>query len=454
MLFHKYVVIGSGKTGLDASLMLAQRGLDVLLIEVNDLGGSYLFSHDLPKEFLSKQSNVINSFRKRLPRDIKKSLSIDLEKIITTKIKNRYEKIRKQCSRFPNLSQIKGKATFGSKNVIEIEVKDGDKVLIAFENALICSGLSKMEIPQIKGLKNISFLYQHNAFYGENIPLNLALIGCTKDTMEVADIFSSLGTKVSVFEEKSPEKVLNNQDTTAINYMFQNLLKKGVEFFFNAEIMEITKENNSEIVLLDHEGNKYNFNEVYVQVKEFFRNEMTLENADLKYSNHGIYTSGNGQTNQKNIYAFGACSNSFGNVTAKSQLLHYVERQSIGNFEQGANKNRMLIVTNNQQKYNDIATIDFRLEKINLEKSISTIGLTYREAIDRVGTYAKFMILINDDLDGFVKLVYNDQTNQVFGISLTGEACDKNYHFALDAVHKCYNIQEIRSILLCLGFHT
>lgn len=454
MIFHKYIVIGSGKSGLDASLLLAQRGLDVLLIEENDLGGSYLFSNDLPKEFLSEQAAMIHSLRRRLPLQIQKSLTIDLESIITAKIKHRFNKIKDQIKRFKNLAFIKGQASFASKNIIEISTGEDEKTLVAFEYCLICTGLSKMQIPSIKGITQIPFLYQHNTFYADNIPKSLAIIGASEHNFEVADIYASLGTKVSIFEKRLPEDILTLHDTTTINYMLQNLLKKGVEFYFGAEVMEVKNTGSGTITLQDQENNEYYFDNLYIHVQEFFKNSLNLEKAEVKYSNNGIYTSGSAQTNQKNIFAIGKCANSFGQVNYSSQLLQFSEKQQAISTNDELNKNRMLIVTNSSQKLNDLAVIDFSISKISLEKPISTVGISYKEAVNRFGSYAKFMILINDDLDGFIKIIYNDQTNVVFGICLTGQACEKNYHFAVDAIHKCYNIQEIRSMLICLGFHT
>lgn len=452
MLFHKYIVLGSGKTGLETVIQLAQKGHDVLLVEENDIGGSYLFSNDLPKEFIGKQANSIHTLRKRLPMEIQKSLTIDIEKIVSSRIKNRYQKIQNQLKKYPNLNIIQGHASFGAGNIIEV-VKNEERVLVAFEQCIVCVGLGQMEIPNITGLNKTPFKYQHSAFYGDNVPGSLCIIGCHQSNLEVADIYSSLGVRVTIFEQKPPEEILENHDTTTINYLLQNLLRKGVEFFFEAKVTKV-EEKDKNVAVTDHENTVYNFSTLYINVKEYFKDSLKLTNIGLKFSHNGIYTSSAGLTNQKSIYAFGACSSSFGINSTVSQIMQYVERQEPPKTNNDVDLSRTVtVVENSSKKLADLANLNFWHSKINLEKPVCTVGLSFKEAIGKHGSYSKFVILLNDDIEGFVKLIYNDQNNELLGFAAVGECCNQTYFLGIDAIDKKLSIIELKSLLVALNFN-
>jgi pyruvate/2-oxoglutarate dehydrogenase complex dihydrolipoamide dehydrogenase (E3) component len=484
MLFHKFVIIGSGKTGLDLAQRLAATGIDVLLVEASDIGGSYLFSNDYPREIITNESRNYVKNNQSLPgTNMDEVQTVDyISKRIKQSVSTKYKRIKAVLNKYKNLEVIIGKATFETKNLLNIVKKNGEKVVIAFEYCCICTGKSEINIVDIKGLGEINFLHQHNAFFGEVIPEKLAIIGATKENLEVAEIFTHLGSKVVIFEEDSPEKILPEQDTTAVNYLLQNFLRKGIEFYFNISLREIkeiekviehkleeeeTTENSTALALLpttttlryiqiqDVEENLYDFSHIYCPVIESFVDGINLEKIGIKFSEKGIYCTSGGQTTQKNIWAFGSSSISFKKINIYQQLNNFVEkhRYNLNKVENG-NLSRSLVMLNPGMNQNsgEIIDLNFNFEKIDLDKPVATIGLAYKAAVTKYGPIIKFKIVFSDEKEGFLKIIYNEHSKNVVGFAVSGEVCVDLYTALVHFLTKNTSLKEMENTIYNLGY--
>ena len=479
MLFHKFVIIGAGKTGLDVCQRLASQGLDVLLVEANDIGGSYLFSYDYPKEILSSEAKQYVQVNQTYPNlNLDKDQTVDfLSKRVKKRVSYRYRKLKNILSKYENLEIIYGRAKFNTKNILSIAQKDGQEVNVAFEHCLICAGKSEMTLPNYKGIENVNLLHQHNSFFGEVIPESLAILGVSKQNLEIAEIFTNLGTAVTIFDSGAPEQILPNQDTTGINYILQNLLRKGIEFYFNLGIRKISNvqsepsqitddkevpedplsqtptETTARIQIEDDEENNYTFSHLYAEAIESYNESLGLELVGVKFSDKGIYCTSTGQTTQKNIWTFGSASNSFRKVSMDQQLHNFVEKYKSNNALE-ANLSRSLVMLNpvNNQNATEIIDFSFDYEYINLNRPVVTVGLPYKKAVGKYGPIIRFNIIFNDDKEGFVKVIYNEHNKQILGFVGTGEVCDELYTVFVSSLIKTTTIKDFENLIFNLGY--
>ncbi len=470
MLFHKFVIIGAGKTGLDVCQRLSSQGLDVLLIEANDIGGSYLFSYDYPKEILSNEAKQYVQVNQTYPNlNLNKEQTIEfLSQRVKKRVSYRYRKLKAILQKYENLEIIYGRAKFNTKNILTIAQKDGHEVNVAFEHCLVCTGKSEMSLPNFKGIEDVDILHQHNSFFGEVIPESLAILGVSKQNLEIAEIFTNLGSTVTIFDPGAPEQILPNQDTTGINYILQNLLRKGIEFYFNLGIRKITNlpletqeldtedptaQKIQKIQIEDDEENKYEFTHLYTEVVESYNESLGLESVGVKFSDKGIYCTSTGQTTQKNIWTFGSASNSFRKVSMDQQLHNFVEKYK-SNSQLEANLSRSLVMLNpvNNQNATEIIDFSFEYERINLNRPVVTVGLAYKKAVGKYGPIIRFNIIFNDDKEGFVKVIYNEHNKQILGFVGTGEVCDELYTTFVNSLIKTTTIKDFENLIFNLGY--
>ena len=454
MLFHKYVVIGAGETGLLISSKLASSGHDVLLIEGNSLGGSYIYSYDYPKYFMQELAGTTFKARKSGVK-LLPNWEQEIPKILELKLRNQLIAIKAGQKKLENLKFMSGQAKFSGPNMLEV-IEDGVRQIVGFEQCIIATGQQKMEAPAINNIQEVPFLYQHNAFFGGNIPKSLAVVGCTQENLEVADLYASLGCRVSIFEPLKAQEILPGHDTTTLNYLIQNLLRKGVEFYFEAAILRVENMDNQNLIrVLDSDNQYHTFEGIYCQVHEYFQDTLGLSALDLKFSREGIVCNSDAQSQIRNIFVLGHAAQNYRSNNYNTSINNLVERFGSAKIsESGAG--RALVLFNNAISGligQEIPDIDFNIFTISLERPVATLGLSYRGATARFGSVAKFEILFHNLQEGFIKIIYNDQTGQIYGLAMAGEVTKINLNLGIEQIYKNQNLKELKSILFLLGFH-
>jgi pyruvate/2-oxoglutarate dehydrogenase complex dihydrolipoamide dehydrogenase (E3) component len=448
MLECNYLIVGAGQSGLILAESLAKSGKSVILVDQGEIGGSYLFSSEVPKYFLSQKARDFAIALKQF-KDYRDTFSILLkhrQKInlqIVEYINNTKEAIEKKLKNLPTLKILRGTAEFTSKKLVEIN-SETERHLIGFDKAILTVGKGTMVMPKIKGIEDVDFLYQHNIFQFEKIPSKLAIIGFTQKNLEIANIYANLGVRVTIFDKKDSSKVLTSMDSTALNFTIKELSNKQVEFYFKTEIITVkTKDKN----LILHSSNKqeFIFSNVYIEVEENFETKsMNLDKVDIQGSLNGIIVDNAGRTKQKHIYAFGQ---------AGAQTVERNKYTNIYNFiiqetnEKSRKSTPLNILSTLSEKSKNIPEIKTNCTQIALDNLVVTIGLTESESIDKFGTQIKSDFIESKTLSGFVKLVYREESDQILGVCMAGEFADKFKTAILEKLQTKCGYQEILGLI-------
>ena len=445
MLFHRVVVIGAGESGCKIAIKLAQAEVDVLLIEANEIGGSYIYSHDIPKSVLKETAT--NYYKSQIT-DTK-----NLSKIINQKVSLKLKKLKAKITKYPNLKIIKGYAKFVTKQLLEISQTDS-RTVVSFEECIIATGKQKMEMPSLNGLNSLAFMHQHNSYFGDNNYQSIGVIGCNAESLEFADIYSNLGVKIKIFDSNDTTKILIHHDATTVNYLIQSLLVKGVEFYFGASITSIKKTNrgNDEIVELnDQEENQYLVDSLYTNVHEVFEDTLGLDILGIKFNEGGVQVSDGFQTTLRNIYAFGSSIQRFREINQNIILANLADK-IINNIKNDTKSRSVVLFNNNSSQGGVLKEASCGLHSVDTTNPIMTIGLSYRQAVGQFGSLAKFEIYSHPEFNGFLKLIYNDQNSQLFGIALAGQICEKINDISLLALKNNQSYKDFKTILTTFGY--
>jgi pyruvate/2-oxoglutarate dehydrogenase complex dihydrolipoamide dehydrogenase (E3) component len=453
MLFHKFVVIGAGEAGLRISKQLAKEGHDVLIIEKNEIGGSFIFSKDLPKKSLGDNAKTIQKYNEKFDDiktiEAKEKIKDNLNSQIDASFKN----LSHELNNFSNLTILHGVAKFSSRNLLELIKNDNTKEIIAFEECIICTGKSSIKIPLIKGVDKIELLHQHNAFFGDIIPEKLGILGIDKFNCEVADIFSALGTKVFIFDSRTPEQILPKHDSTNVNYLLQSMLQKKVELFFNIHLEDVNITEDQLLEITDKQGNSYNLSHLFTNVAEEFEDNLNLDKINVKYNEKGIFSSLDGQTVAKNIWVFGEAANNFKKQNLNIQIINLINKFNSKHLKnQDYSTKNFLSVANRFINDNEFSNINYFYEKIELIRPVATIGLPYRFAVAQFGTLAKFTVLFHPVLEGYIKITYHEKLQRVLGFALSGEICEEFFNCSIDLLQRESTTKETLNILYNLEF--
>lgn len=445
MIQCQYLIIGSGQTGLILAKKLTNLGKSVIMVEQTILGGTYIHNYDTPKEILKKEATEFAVSLKSF-KDNPTTFSVliknrqKLTAKLSSAVQSKFVNLRETLKAIKNLTIIKGQASFLSKSLVEIN-SETERHLINFEQCLVTVGKTQLVKPNILGLEDIPFLYQHSVYLFQEIPSKLGIIGLSKESLEVADIYSNLGVKVCIFEEVEAHKKLPKIDKSALNYLIKKLANKQVEFLFKTKIVKIKKTKNG-IDVEDSTGNNFDVSHLYLDLSENFSEEnIGLSKVGVTLSKKGIVTDYLGRTSKKNILALGECNSQASENTKFSMLYNFLEKE----FRLVAGDKKVSYLGLVGESENKPIKVGYL--QINATNPISTIALTENEAVGKYGSSAKTKTFAIEGCEGFFRIVHKDQTGEVLGISLAGEICTKYHSYFFSLFTRSVNIKQITDFL-------
>ena len=197
------VVIGSGPGGYTAAFRAADLGLDVTLIEKYDtLGGVCLNVGCIPSKALLHSAAVISEAREMEKHGItfgKPKIDVDklrhFKESVIGKLTGGLAGMAKQRK----VNVVQGYAKFTSANTLSIENADGSSSSLSFDKAIIAAG-SRVTIFPMFETDDERVIDSTGALELKEIPKSMLIVGGGIIGLEMATVYSELGTKVDIVE--------------------------------------------------------------------------------------------------------------------------------------------------------------------------------------------------------------------------------------------------------------
>ena len=304
------VVIGAGPGGYAAAFRAADLGRKVLLVERdNALGGVCLNRGCIPSKALLHITKTIN--------DVEHLSSIGVSfgkpQVDIEKIRNYKEKIVSQLSKGisglakkRNVDVLNGKASFVSNRKISVK-NNKDDHQINFNKCIIASGSTSSTIPGVPE-NHPSVLTSRTALELDVIPKNLLVVGGGVIGLELGQVYSSLGSEVSVVEYLPG--LIPGADLDIVKPLHKILNRQFKSIMLSTEVSEIkpTKDNSLSVTLKGKDGIKEKtFEKVLISVGRRPNSDLlNLQATDIELTKEGfINVDVYQQTTVKNIFAIG-----------------------------------------------------------------------------------------------------------------------------------------------------
>lgn len=403
-------IIGGGPGGYTAAIYAAKRNVKVCLIEKGELGGTCLNWGCIPTKTLihTAESYKNLAYLEEFGINVN-DVDIDWGRALKNKAKivNNLTKGISSLLRKNKVEVFKGTAQFVDNNTIRIVNDKGEQEITA-DNIIIASGSEPIIIP-IKGHDLEGVITSKEALELEKIPKSMAIIGGGVIGAEIAFIYNSLGTKISIIEMLP--QLLGRQDQDIVRDFTEKFKNQGVQIFVESKVQSIEKTIG---------GLK-----VIYEAQEGFLQEVEVENVlmavgrkakfdhlkcmNLITNKSGIVVDEYLRTNIPNIYAIG-------DVNGKMMLAHVASHQGIA-----AVKNIL----------GDKNIIDYKVipSCIYTNPEVASVGLTEEEARGKyddqinVGLFpfqANGKALTLGKNSGFVKIVTDKKWNEIIGVHIIG----------------------------------
>lgn len=413
------IVIGGGSGGLACAQRAAQYGAKVALIEQSRLGGTCVNVGCVPKKVMWNAATIAHSLRdaEHYGFDVASTghdwsaLKRSRDAYIA-RLNGIYERNLEQRK----ISLFRGTAQFSAPQKIEV-----DGTSLEAPQIVIASG-GKPSIPSIPGAE--LGLTSDDFFALEHRPATVAVVGSGYIAVELAGVFSSLGTETSLLLRRAG--VLRQFDAMLGEGLMQIMRDEGVRIIDHAtpsaleKYGALEKDGAERLHLTLDDGRVVGpFDAVLWAIgRKPFIEPLALERAGVALRNDGFIAVDPWQrTNVAGVHAIG-------DVTGQAQLtpVAIAAGRRLADRLFGGMTDRHL-------DYTMIPTVIFS------HPPIGTVGLSEREAIDRYGeaqvrTYTASFVPMYHALTPHkpraqMKLVTTGDEQKIVGCHVIGAGADE-----------------------------
>tara|TARA_Y100001970_G_scaffold292553_1_gene434293 strand:- start:3360 stop:4763 length:1404 start_codon:yes stop_codon:yes gene_type:complete len=313
------VVIGAGPGGYAAAFRAADLGNKVTLIEKDSaLGGVCLNRGCIPSKTLLHLSKIIDEAESVKKAGIEFSkLNVDMSKIQSWK--NRVIKKLgggiKLLAKQRGVEVLQGTAQFISDKSIKITDND-DENIINFDHCIIATGSRPNSLPFLN-INHKTILDSTSVLSLKNIPKSMLVIGGGYIGLEMASVYSSLGSQVGVVEFLP--RLLPGADEDLVEILHKTIKPKLSDILLNTKVVSVKEQKNGIKVEMESEGKITSniYEKILVSVGRIPNTDnISIENTGVNVDERGfIIVDEYRRTNINGIYAIG-------DVTGDPMLAH------------------------------------------------------------------------------------------------------------------------------------
>ena len=302
------VVIGAGPGGYTAAFRASDLGLDVTLIEKHtNLGGVCLNVGCIPSKTLLHAAKIINDSKEAKTLGLNfGEPEIELEKMKDWKnqVISGLTQGLQGLSKKRNINVIQGIASFTSANTVKI-TNGKDEQTLSFEQCIIAVGSNPARLPFLPDDPRI--IDSTDALELSIIPNKMLIIGGGIIGLEMATIYASLGSSVSIVE--LTETLMPGTDRDLVKPLEKHLKKQCDYIYKSVEVSSATSTKKG--IKISFKGKSAPESEVYDSVLVAVGRLPNIGSIDPEEA--GIQLDQNGfvqvdrqmRTNVPNIFAIG-----------------------------------------------------------------------------------------------------------------------------------------------------
>ena len=412
------IVIGGGPGGYVCAIRAAQLGLKTACVESRGtLGGTCLNVGCIPsKSLLNLSENFHKAKKNFFNQGIEVSdVRLNVEKMMSNK--NKSVQVLTKGVEFlfkkNKVSYLKGKGViFSPTNVVVYE--QGKKTSYNTKNIVIATGSHASSLPGVK-INEKNIISSTAALSLSSVPKSLVVIGGGYIGLEMGSVWKRLGSEVTVIENLP--FITPGMDREVSNEFQKILTKQGIKFKLNSKVLSIKDLGNE--VKIEYQSNEKNSKEIISADKTLiavgrkpYTEGLNLQKIGVKKDDKGrIKVNKKFQTDVKNIYAIG-------DVIEGPMLAHKAEEEGIAVAE-------LLAGQSGHVNYDVIPGVIYTSPEVayvgRSEEQLKKAGITYK--IGKFPFLANSRAKVNNETEGFVKILADSKSDRVLGVHIIGPHC-------------------------------
>ena len=409
------IVIGGGPGGYVCAIRAAQLGLKTACVESRGaLGGTCLNVGCIPSKSLLNLSEAYHKAQKEYQSHGIEftGLKLNLDKMMASKNKS-VQALTKGIEflfKKNKVTYLKGKGVLFSEN--DVVVYEGEKkTSYKSKNIVIATGSVPSSLPGIE-IDEKNIISSTGALELKEVPKNLIVIGAGVIGLEMGSVWSRLGSKVTVVEYL--DHITPGMDKDVSNEFQKILTKQGFEFKLNSKVTSVTNKGNQVEVTFENRQTSKKENlladKVLVAVgRKPYTEGLSLNKLGVKKDQQGrIEVNEKLQTSLKNIYAIG-------DVIKGPMLAHKAEEEGIAVAE-------IIAGQAGHVNYDVIPGVIYTSPEVAVigktEEQLKAENVNYK--VGKFPFLANSRAKVNNETDGFVKILADSKTDRVLGVHMIG----------------------------------
>jgi len=239
------IVIGSGQAGTPLSQALASFGMHTALIEREHVGGTCINEGCTPTKTMVASGRVAYLARRAADYGV----HVGSPKIDMLRVRKRKRDIvnlfrggsQRRVERTANLELIFGQAEFASPNSILVRDKKRQEHIFTADRFFLNAGC-RPAVPNLSGLKDISFLDSTSIMELNALPEHLLILGGGYIGLEFGQLFRRLGSKVTIVQ--SGPTLLTREDPDVAEAVAEILKEDGIQILLDARVEKVARHGN------------------------------------------------------------------------------------------------------------------------------------------------------------------------------------------------------------------
>ena len=409
------IVIGGGPGGYVCAIRAAQLGLKTACVESRGtLGGTCLNVGCIPSKSLLNMSESYHKAHKEFQsQGIEFSdLKLNLDKMMSSKNKS-VQTLTKGIEflfKKNKVTYLKGKGVLFSEN--DVVVYEGEKkTSYKSKNIVLATGSAPSSLPGIE-IDEQNIVSSTGALEFKEVPKNFAVIGGGVIGLEMGSVWSRLGSNVTVLEYL--DHITPGMDKEVSSEFLKILTKQGIKFKLSSKVTAVTNKGNQ--VEVSFENNQTSQKEVLLVDKVLvavgrkpYTEGLNLNKLGIKKDPQGrIEVNEKLQSSIKNIYAIG-------DIIKGPMLAHKAEEEGIAVAE-------IIAGQAGHVNYNTIPGVIYTSPEVAVigktEEELKKENINYK--VGKFPFLANSRAKVNNQPDGFVKILAESKTDRVLGVHMIG----------------------------------
>jgi dihydrolipoamide dehydrogenase len=436
----RFLIIGGGPAGNTAATYAARLGAEVTMIERDVVGGAAHLWDCIPSKSMIATGRAISRTRAIGGMGLA-SVDTDVDvDTLTSRIESIKDRMRANTTellRSQNVRIIRGAGRLTGPTTVEVDGPDG-RELIEFDAALLSTG-SRPRIPDWCEPDGDRILTTRDCYPPKVFPESVTVVGSGVTGVEFVHMFSSFGAKVTLVVSR--QQVLPGKDPEVAAVLEEEFMRRGVKLLMGARAESMERIDDGVVVRCD-DGRSVRSTHAVLAIGSVPNTaDLGLEAAGIESDEWGyIPINQHCVTNVEHIYAAG-------DISGKLPL------SSVASMQGRKVAEHVMGLHTRAHRHLDY---DKAASAIFTEPEIADVGLVEAEAfssgrkirVTKVPFSSTAKAMINNDTQGFVKIISDPATGVVLGGSIVGRQAAELISVIAVAVTAGLSVRELSESIL------